>query len=146
MQRVQQVLENRGENYILPFYWQHGEDEETLREGMKRIHEAGIGAVCVESRPHPDFVGSKWWEDMDIILDEAHKRGMKVWILDDAHFPTGYINGRLAEFPQARKLLVDHYCIDVVGPTKGTSFVIRLEEGDVLLGVVAADGIAKIQT
>ena len=120
MERVQQVLENRGENYILPFYWQHGEDEETLREGMKRIHEAGIGAVCVESRPHPDFVGPKWWEDMDIILDEAHKRGMKVWILDDAHFPTGYINGRLAEFPQARKLLVDHYCIDVVGPTKGT--------------------------
>ena len=138
MERVQQVLENRGENYILPFYWQHGEDEETLREGMKRIHEAGIGAVCMESRPHPDFVGPKWWEDMDIILDEAHKRGMKVWILDDAHFPTGYINGRLAEFPQARKLLVDHYCIDVVGPTKGTSFVIRLEEGDALLGVVAA--------
>ncbi|MBQ7917060.1 MAG: hypothetical protein IJ315_09800 [Firmicutes bacterium] len=138
MRKIQEVLENRNGNYILPFYWQHGEDEATLREGMKRIHEAGIGAVCVESRPHPEYVGPKWWEDMDIILDEAKKRDMKVWILDDAHFPTGYLNGRLAEFPQARKQLVVHYCIDVVGPTKGTSFVIKLEDEEKLLGVVAA--------
>ena len=138
MQRLQEVLQDRGGNYILPFFWQHGESEELLREGMKVIHEAGIGAVCVESRPHPDFVGPKWWADMDIILDEARKRDMKVWILDDAHFPTGYLNGRLAEFPQARKRLVTHYCIDVVGPTKGTAFVVNLEEEETLLGVVAA--------
>ena len=30
---------------------------------------------------------------MDIILDEARKRNMKVWILDDKHFPTGACNG-----------------------------------------------------
>lgn len=137
MKKIQEVLENRGGNYILPFYWQHGEEESMLREGMRRIHEAGIGAVCVESRPHPDYVGPGWWRDMDIILDEAHKRNMKVWILDDAHFPTGFLNGRLKEFPQARKLLADHYNIDVVGPTKGTSFVIRLDAEETLLGVVA---------
>lgn len=32
---------------------------------------------------------------MDIILAEAEKRGMRVWILDDKHFPTGYANGIL---------------------------------------------------
>ena len=63
---------------------------------MKVIAESNIGAVCVESRPHPDFVGEKWWQDMDVILDEARKRNMKVWILDDSHFPTGYANGALA--------------------------------------------------
>ena len=57
MKRIQEVLENQGGNYILPFFWQHGEDEETLREGMRRINEAGIGAVCVESRPHPEYGG-----------------------------------------------------------------------------------------
>ena len=138
MKRIQEVLENQGGNYILPFFWQHGEDEETLREGMRRINEAGIGAVCVESRPHPEYVGPKWWQDMDVILDEAHKRDMKVWILDDAHFPTGYINGRLSEFPQARKRLVTHYCIDVVGPAPDNSFVIQLKPEETLLGVVAA--------
>jgi len=58
--RLREVLEGKGENYILPFFWQHGEAEPILREEMMRIHESGIGAVCVESRPHPDFAGPLW--------------------------------------------------------------------------------------
>ena len=92
---LKEILAGKHENHILPFFWQHGEDEETLRNYMHVIHDANIGAVCVESRPHPDFCGPKWWQDMDAILDEAKKLGMKVWILDDAHFPTGYANGAL---------------------------------------------------
>ncbi len=37
---------------------------------------------------------------MDVILDEAKKLGMKVWILDDSHFPTGFANGALKDAPQ----------------------------------------------
>ncbi len=94
---ISDLLNNRGGNYILPFFWQHGETEEVLRTYMKAIYDCGIGAVCVEARPHPDFVGPQWWHDMDIILDEARKRGMKVWILDDAHFPTGFAAGKLTD-------------------------------------------------
>ncbi len=100
--KIEALLENRGGNYIFPFFWQHGETEEVLREYMKVIQEANIGAVCVESRPHPDFCGPLWWHDMDIILDEARKRDMKVWILDDSHFPTGFANGAMAEQPDER--------------------------------------------
>ena len=96
---IQKLLNGEWENHILPFFWQHGEDEATLREYMKVIHEANCGAVCVESRPHPDFCGEKWWRDMDVILDEARKRGMKVWILDDSHFPTGFANGAVKTTP-----------------------------------------------
>lgn len=92
---IQQLLANREENHLLPFFWQHGEDETTLREMMAAIHGANCRAVCVESRPHPDFCGDKWWQDMDVILDEARKRDMRVWILDDSHFPTGFANGAL---------------------------------------------------
>lgn len=94
-QKIRKLLAGECGNYIFPFFWQHGETEEVLREYMKVIAESSIGAVCVESRPHPDFVGEKWWQDMDVILDEARKRNMKVWILDDSHFPTGYANGVL---------------------------------------------------
>lgn len=97
---ISKLLKGKQDNYIMPFFWQHGEEESILREYMKVIHESGIGAVCVESRPHPDFCGEKWWKDMDIILDEAKKRGMKVWILDDSHFPTGYANGALEQAPE----------------------------------------------
>ena len=98
-EKIRRLLEGKGGNYILPFFWQHGEDEGTLRHYMRVIHNANIGAVCVESRPHPDFCGPKWWVDMDAILDEAEKLGMKVWILDDSHFPTGFANGATKDKP-----------------------------------------------
>lgn len=97
--KIKRLLKNQGGNYIFPFFWQHGETEEVLREYMKVIDESNIKAVCVESRPHPDFCGEKWWKDMDVILDEAKKRNMKVWILDDSHFPTGFANGAMADQP-----------------------------------------------
>lgn len=98
-EKIERLLAGNGGNYMLPFFWQHGEDEETLRHYMRVIHDANISAVCVESRPHPDFCGPKWWADMDAILDEAEKLGMKVWILDDSHFPTGYANGAMKDRP-----------------------------------------------
>lgn len=98
---IKRILNGQDDNHILPFFWQHGEDEKTLRKYMKAMYEANCRAVCVESRPHPDFAGPKWWEDMDVILDEARKRDMKVWILDDSHFPTGYANGALKNYPDS---------------------------------------------
>ncbi|MDR0708906.1 MAG: hypothetical protein LBF77_02435 [Spirochaetaceae bacterium] len=100
-QTIRRVLDGKQDNYIFPFFWQHGEDEATLRTYMRVIHEANIGAVCVESRPHPDFCGPLWWRDMDIILDEARRRRMKVWILDDSHFPTGFANGAMSKQPDS---------------------------------------------
>ena len=39
-QTVQKVLHGSADNHMLPFFWQHGEDEATLREMMKAIHNA----------------------------------------------------------------------------------------------------------
>ena len=87
--------------YIFPFLWMHGEDEQTIRRYVRVIHDSNLEAFCVESRPHPDFVGPFWWRDMDIVLDEARKLGMQVWILDDSHFPTGYAAGAVKDAPEA---------------------------------------------
>jgi hypothetical protein len=124
--KIEKLLNGKGNNYILPFFWQHGEEEVVLREYMQAIHSAGIGAVCIESRPHPDFCGPKWWKDMDIILEEAKKYAMKVWILDDSHFPSGYANGALEKADQelCRQSV---YCqsVEVIG---GTSVNIDVEQ------------------
>ena len=39
------LLQGNGDNYILPFFWQHGEPEAVLREYMGAIQDCGIGAV-----------------------------------------------------------------------------------------------------
>lgn len=119
MKRLQEVLLGKEENYILPFFWQHGEEEKVLREYMRVIYQSNIGAVCVESRPHPEFCKDKWWKDMDIILDEAKQLGMKVWIFDDSHFPTGYANGVMKDAPEE---LTHQYMVyrtlEMSGPSK----------------------------
>lgn len=115
---IKELIEQKEDNYILPFFWQHGESEEKLREYMEAIHSCGIRAVCVEARPHPDYLGPGWWHDMDIIIDEAKKRDMKLWILDDAHFPTGYAAGKIAESEDKYcKQYISRKFIDVSGPT-----------------------------
>ncbi|MEC0125550.1 glycosyl hydrolase [Paenibacillus pabuli] len=126
MRKITEVLENREGNYILPFFWQHGEEEHVLREHMQVIDESGIKAVCVESRPHPDFVGPRWWADLDIIMDEARNRNMKVWILDDSHFPTGYAAGRIkTDYPQYQKQFLKVHQQDFVGPQLQAGIMVK---------------------
>ena len=116
---ITRLLSGQADNHLFPFFWQHGEDEAALRHYMAVIHSANCHGVCVESRPHPDFCGEKWWHDMDIILDEARKRGMQVWILDDSHFPTGYANGAMKDKPdrlQKQHIIFRKLPLDSVSP------------------------------
>lgn len=114
-----EVLQGKTENYILPFLWIRGESEEILVEEVEKIHQAGIGAFVVESRPHEEFCREGWWRDMDILLREAKKRSMKVWILDDKHYPTGTANDSLSRHPEARPWLLAEQHLDVAGPFRG---------------------------
>mgnify|MGYP001623704472 CR=1 FL=1 len=95
--KIASLLKGNCGSFVFPFLWMHGEDEEKIREYVRVIHNASLKEFCVESRPHPDFAGDGWWNDMDIVLDAAKKLQMRVWILDDSHFPTGFANGALKE-------------------------------------------------
>lgn len=137
--RLNDVLHGREGNYLLPFYWQRGDHYDKIPEQVARIRASGCRALCVESRPHPDFCGEGWWRDMDAILAECGRLGMKVWILDDKHFPTGYANGALAGRPElARHFLAERH-VDVMGPmTESSLLVCERPDGDEpLLGVFA---------
>ena len=41
-ERLKQVLEGNGGNYIFPFFWQRGEEESVLRDYMRAIREADV--------------------------------------------------------------------------------------------------------
>lgn len=106
-------------NYILPFLWMRGESEDIIREEIEKIYECGIRAICVEARPHDDFCGPGWWHDMDIVIAEAKKREMKIWILDDKHFPTGYAAGLIeTKYPERRKQYIACTTADIFGSQK----------------------------
>lgn len=124
--RIDDVLNNHESNYILPFLWLHNEGTEVITDNIRAIADAGIKAFCIESRPHPDFVHAGWWNTLDVVLAEANKRHMKVWILDDSHFPTGYANGEIIkQFPQYQKLYLNINQLDFAGPQVDATILLK---------------------
>lgn len=126
LQRLGEVLENKQENYIYPFLWLNGEDDVIIKDCIEEIYNAGIRGICIESRTHPEFMGTSWWEDMDLIMREARRKKMKVFLLDDVRFPTGYANGKIiSEKPDLIKKFLKINQLDFVGPLKDSSFILN---------------------
>ena len=136
------MLAGNSENHILPFFWQHGEDDNILLEEPHRIHASGVCAVCIESRPHEGFVTDGWWDDMRLIFDECKKLGMDAWILDDKYFPTGYCNGAIPKkYPHLGKRAITERHMDICGPIKDGAVIYEgwaeEDKGDELLAIIA---------
>ncbi len=126
MEQLDKVLQGRGENHIQPFLWVHGEDAETLRAEVRAIHDAGIGALCVEARPHKDFNGPGWFSDLGTILDECKRLGMTMWVLDDSHFPTGFADGAVKrDHPELQKQFLYCKVLDFAGPATGVAALLK---------------------
>ncbi|MDR1438539.1 MAG: hypothetical protein LBJ10_00545, partial [Clostridiales bacterium] len=139
MRRLEEAREGK-ENHMLPFLWLHGEPQADILDEIGKIASCGIGAFCVEARPHPDFAGERWWSDMDAIMREARARGMRVWLLDDNRFPTGNANHAFRDkCPEKAKIYLGERHVDIIGPAKGHSLLIAplLPEDAELLGVLA---------
>ena len=139
--RVDDCLLGKHGDYMLPFLWLHGEPKERVREEILAIKNSGINEFCAESRPYEKFCQDEWWDDFGFILKTAKELGMRVWLLDDKKFPTGYANGYLEapERAHLRKKLIREYQIEVSGPMRCAKAFVggRLEEGEKIINVVA---------
>jgi len=142
MNRVSSLINEQSHNrYLTPLFWQHGEAEAVLREEIQRMHVAGMAGFIVEARPHPDYLGPRWWQDMGILLDEAKRVGMTVWFFDDGQYPSGTACGRIRDqYPQYLKVYLREQHIDPIGPLTGSSFYVGawVAEEEQLVRVVAA--------
>ena len=92
-----------------PLFWLHGtETEARLREYVGRVDESGQGILTIESRPHVDWMRAGWWRDVDIVLDECKRRGIKMMVFDDYWWPSQGMGGK---YPIPEK----YQCRDVKG-------------------------------
>lgn len=142
MKSLNAILQDNCGNYIAPFLWLHNEEDSRIVEELHHIHNCGIGAVCIESRTHEEFCREDWWSDVRLILDTCKELGMKLWILDDKHFPSGYANGifKKPENQHLRATCIRARHIDMVGPvTSGSILADEWKElpEDQILGAVA---------
>ncbi len=124
--------------YIFPFLWMHGEPHEKLREEIDAIYASNIREFCLESRVHEDFGREKWWDDMGFCLRYAREKGMRVWLLDDRQFPSGFANGWLRTHPELRRRELRIEFRDFAGPRKKAAFqTVPLREGESFVSVTA---------
>lgn len=143
MSKLERILNNKYKNHIRPLFWQHGESEEVINDEIEKIYNAGIKEFCVEARPFDEFCGNKWWRNMDNIIAQCKRLGMRVWIFDDSHFPTGYANGALEKDnnKHLRKWFLIEKNMDVIGPQKDAAVIyepiLDAEYEETLVSVVA---------
>lgn len=145
MDKIRELISENSQNYISPFLWLKGEPHEEVLKEIEAIYNCGIRAVCVESRTHEQFCQDEWWEDIAFILSECQKRDMKVWVLDDKHFPTGYANGLLPKkYPHLHRFGITERHVDVTGPVTDGALMVAdwlTDQDDVVLGIIACERI-----
>lgn len=139
--RLKENLNNIQQNYIAPFLWLHGEDDELIINELNKIYESGIRSVCLESRTHEGFVRDGWWHDVGVIFEHCKKMDMNVWILDDKHFPSGYANGIFAKkHRDLQPWCITEQHMDIVGPVKDGAAMCDCwlyDKSDEIIGAVA---------
>ena len=92
-----------------------------FRSGLLCAGETESGNTgCVwESRPHPDYLGPRWWADLRDAVSEAKKLGLEVWIFDEWMYPSGVAGGRVvAENPVFALHTLEERSIAVQGPAQ----------------------------
>ncbi len=102
-----------------PLFWLHGDDKETpdrLRLFLDKVVEGGNGSFCAESRPHADWLGARWWTDLDVCLQHAKQHDLKMWIFDDAWWPSQTMGRKVPEQYMAKR--VNATDKTVAGPAK----------------------------
>ncbi len=107
------------EEKIMPFLWMQGAEKSALESEIESIYNNNMRAFIVESRTHPDFCGEGWWRDMDIVLGKAKTLGMRVWVLDDKHYPTGFANDKFSEHPDLTQWHIAERNADIIGCKSG---------------------------
>lgn len=126
------VRENTG-----PLFWMHGtETEARLREYVGRVDENGQGLLTIESRPHKDWMRDGWWRDVDTVIDECRRRGMKAMIFDDYWWPSQGMGGKypIPEKFQCRGIMAKVY-LSHEAPEKTDREIARVQVKETEKGV-----------
>jgi len=98
-----------------PLFWLHGnESKQRLEEILEKVAEGHNGCFCAESRPHSDWLGPRWYADLDVCLQAAKRLDLKMWIFDERWWPSQTVAGKVPPEYRAKRLVAS--ATDVEGP------------------------------
>lgn len=115
LQKQFQTMPMEARRFIAPFFWMHGtESKDRLGLYIDKVMEGHNGGFIAESRPHNDWLGPRWYSDLDICLQDAKKNNLKMWIYDEKWWPSQAVGGKVPARYAAKQL--ETMAIPVDGP------------------------------
>ena len=74
-------------------------DRKMICSDLDSIKARGFKAVILEAGYHLPFkyLSEDWFRTVRIIVNEAKKRAIKVWIIDEGKYPSGFAGGKFSE-------------------------------------------------
>ncbi|MDR2840867.1 MAG: glycoside hydrolase [Paludibacter sp.] len=85
--------------------WQGNIDIKVIRADLDSMYHKGFRSVIIEAGYELPFeyLSDKWFSTVALAVKEAKKRGMKVWIIDEGKYPSGFAGGKFSrERPDLR--------------------------------------------
>lgn len=99
----------------VPFWsWNEKLDAGETAEQVRVMHKAGIGGFFMHARGglQTEYMGDKWFENVDAAINAAHDCGMGAWAYDENGWPSGFgngaVNGMGVEYQQKYLRMTDN--------------------------------------
>jgi hypothetical protein len=90
-----------------PYYGLNGAvDETVIRRDLDTMKTLGYQAVTVQAGYGMPFayLSPEYFKFFRTFVDEAKKRNMRVWIVDDAGYPSGFAGGKFTELKPGMRM------------------------------------------
>src|SRR5450432_3461960 len=89
----------------LTWGWDGVATRETISNDLDAIKKQGLQVVTIECgyRMGVEYLSKEWFGKIKIAVEEAKKRNMRIWIIDEGKYPSGFAGGKFSkEKPELR--------------------------------------------
>lgn len=120
--------------------WEGPMDKKTIQRDLDSIKSKGFRSVIFEAgyRLPFEYLSDEWFKAIRTGVKEAKKRGMKVWLINEGKYPSGFAGGKFSkERPDLRMQAL------VVADTIHVARAAIIQEQEVAPEVISAVAVSK---
>jgi hypothetical protein len=79
--------------------WDGNITREVIARDLDKLHDVGFRAVTIEAGygMAGKYLSEAWFQSIKMAVEEAKKRGMHIWIIDEGKYPSGFAGGKFSE-------------------------------------------------
>src|SRR5476651_1471762 len=79
--------------------WDGNMTREVIARDLDKLYGFGFRAVTIEAGYNMagKYLSDAWFQSIKVAVEEAKKRGMHIWIIDEGKYPSGFAGGKFSE-------------------------------------------------